>query len=93
VHFSRHSGDVASAVRAMDEAGASVAVVTNLLDVERPGVTPADDLRGFGWPYCGRVAAPRTRVFDLFRSAIASATIAASSPTPNRSDDFRLRRK
>src|SRR3989304_10220375 len=58
-HFSRHAGDVASALRAMDDAGASVAVVTNLLDAVRPGVTPADDLRAFNRWLCDLAAADR----------------------------------
>jgi predicted TIM-barrel fold metal-dependent hydrolase len=52
VHFSDHPGDVASAVRAMDDAGASVAVVANLLDVIRPGVAPGDDLKAFNTWLC-----------------------------------------
>jgi len=59
VHFSRHAGDIASAIRAMDDAGASVAVVTNLLDAVRPGVTPADDLRAFNRWLCDLAAADR----------------------------------
>ena len=59
VQFSRHSGNVASAIRAMDDAGASVAVVTNLLDVVRPGVPPADDLRAFNQWLCDLAATDR----------------------------------
>ena len=59
VQFADHSGDVTSAIRALDQAGASVAVVTNLLDVVRPGVAPADDLRSLNQWLCDLAAADR----------------------------------
>ncbi len=52
VHFSRRSGDVASAIDAMDAAGCQVAVVANLLDVPRPGVPLRDDLVAFNRWLC-----------------------------------------
>lgn len=56
VHFSPHDGDVESALRAMDEAGAAVAIITNLLDVVRPDVAPADDLRALNHWLCNLAA-------------------------------------
>lgn len=47
IHFSALSGDPASAIEAMDTAGCSVAVVTNLHDLPRPGVPRRDDLMAF----------------------------------------------
>ncbi|HEV7677438.1 MAG TPA: amidohydrolase family protein [Candidatus Dormibacteraeota bacterium] len=64
VQFADHSGDVESAIEAMDRAGASVAVVTNLLDVVRPGVAPADDLRSLNRWLCDLAAVDR-RFFPL----------------------------
>jgi hypothetical protein len=52
VTFSDLSGDVESCVRAMDAAGCSVAVVTNLLDVRRPDVPARDDLIAFNQWLC-----------------------------------------
>ncbi|HET8786132.1 MAG TPA: amidohydrolase family protein [Candidatus Limnocylindrales bacterium] len=56
VAFSRASGDPDSALAAMREAGASRAVVVNLLDIPRPGVPPADDLMDFNRWLCDLAA-------------------------------------
>lgn len=52
VRFSTLAGDGASAREALDAAGASMAVVANLLDVVRPGVPPAEDLVAFNRWIC-----------------------------------------
>lgn len=56
VHFSAHPGDVASARAAMAAADADYVIVTNLHDIVRPGVPPADDLRAFNRWLCGVAA-------------------------------------
>jgi predicted TIM-barrel fold metal-dependent hydrolase len=50
--FSAHSGDPSSAIAAMNAAGASLAIVTNLLDVVRPGLAPGEDLLAFNQWLC-----------------------------------------
>jgi predicted TIM-barrel fold metal-dependent hydrolase len=52
VAFSRASGDPDSALAAIQAAGAYRAVVVNLLDVPRPGVPPAEDLKDFNRWLC-----------------------------------------
>lgn len=65
VHFSSRPGDYASAVEALESSGTSFAVVTNLLDTVRPGVSPADDLVAFNRWLCDEVAARDPRFIPL----------------------------
>ena len=52
VTFSELPGDIDGCLRAMEAAGCSVAVVTNLLDVPRPAVPARDDLVAFNQWLC-----------------------------------------
>lgn len=65
VEFSAAPGDYDSAVAALEGSGTSYAVVTNLLDVVRPGVDPADDLVAFNRWLCDDVAARDPRFVPL----------------------------
>ena len=65
VHFSDRSGDYASAVDALESSGTSFAVVTNLLDTVRPGVSPAEDLIAFNHWLCDDIAAKDSRFIPL----------------------------
>jgi predicted TIM-barrel fold metal-dependent hydrolase len=65
VRFSARPGDYASAVDALESSGTSHAVVTNLLDVVRPGVAPADDLVDFNHWLCDEIAARDPRFIPL----------------------------
>ena len=65
VRFSARSGDYASAVDALESSGASFAIVTNLLDIARPGVTPGEDLVAFNRWLCDDIAARDARFIPL----------------------------
>ena len=52
VAFADHAGDYASAVAALESSGVRFAVVTNLFDVGRPGVPPAEDLVAYNRWLC-----------------------------------------
>jgi len=65
IQFSSRPGDYSSAVDALESSGASFAVVTNLLDVVRPGVAPEDDLVDFNRWLCDEIAANDRRFIPL----------------------------
>jgi uncharacterized protein len=64
VTFSELSGDLESCRKAMDAAGCSAVVVTNLLDVPRAGIPARDDLIAFNQWLCDIARADR-RVIPL----------------------------
>ncbi len=59
VTFSGRPGDLESCLVAMDEAGCNAVVVTNLLDVPRPGIPARDDLIAFNQWLCDIARADR----------------------------------
>jgi len=65
VHFSTRPGDYASAIDALESSGTSYAVVTNLLDIVRPGAAPGDDLVAFNRWLCDEIAARDPRFIPL----------------------------
>jgi len=65
VQFSGRPGDYPSAVEALESSGTSFAVVTNLFDAVRPGVSPAEDLVDFNRWLCDEVATKDPRFIPL----------------------------